>query len=104
VLARILDESGLLSTEIGAIAIACAAFDDVSGWMILAAVMSLVRAGDPGVLLVHVVLFVGYLAIMLLVIRPTLVWWARKRGAEFCQSADDLVVVFLIVLPLGSGD
>jgi Kef-type K+ transport system membrane component KefB len=47
---------------------------------------------------VHVVLFVGYLAIMLLVIRPALAWWARKRGAEFCQSADDLVVVFLIVL------
>ena len=35
VLARILTECGLLRTEVGAMAIACAAFDDVSAWSLL---------------------------------------------------------------------
>ena len=35
VLARILVDRGLLATEIGVVAIACAAFDDVTGWIVL---------------------------------------------------------------------
>ena len=50
VLARILTERGLIRTPIGAIAIACAAIDDVTAWCILAAVVVIVRAtgGEAG--------------------------------------------------------
>jgi Kef-type K+ transport system membrane component KefB len=45
VLARILSERRLTRTPIGAVAIACAAVDDVTAWCILAAVVVIVRAG-----------------------------------------------------------
>ena len=44
VLARILAERRLMRTPIGAVAIACAAIDDVTAWCILAAVVVIVRA------------------------------------------------------------
>ena len=44
VLARILTERGLVGTRLGAIAIACAAVDDVTAWCILAAVVAVARA------------------------------------------------------------
>lgn len=46
VLARILSERKLLRTELGVVAIACAALDDISGWLILAFVLVLARAGE----------------------------------------------------------
>jgi Kef-type K+ transport system membrane component KefB len=45
VLARILTERKLLSTEVGTVAIACAAVDDVIAWCILAGIIALVRSG-----------------------------------------------------------
>jgi Kef-type K+ transport system membrane component KefB len=43
VLARILTERGLLGTRLGAVAIACAAVDDVTAWCILAGVVAVAR-------------------------------------------------------------
>jgi Kef-type K+ transport system membrane component KefB len=48
VLARILSERRLIRTTIGALAIACAAIDDVTAWCILAAVVVIVRATGGG--------------------------------------------------------
>ena len=45
VLARILAERRLVRTPMGAVAIACAAIDDVTAWCILAIVVVIVRAG-----------------------------------------------------------
>src|SRR6202046_2578090 len=51
VLARILDETGLRETRLGAVAIASAAFGDVVAWLILAAILacSAPSAGQRGV-------------------------------------------------------
>lgn len=48
VLARILGERGMLRTRLGAVAIACAAIDDLAAWCLLAAVLLLIHsaAGD----------------------------------------------------------
>jgi len=46
VLARILTERKLLGSQVGAVAIACAAVDDVTAWCLLAGVVILVRASD----------------------------------------------------------
>ena len=48
VLARILEERGLTRTPLGVMAIACAAVDDVTAWLILAVVVSLARSGEAG--------------------------------------------------------
>lgn len=45
VLARILTERNALSSQLGTVAIACAAVDDITGWCILAYIVALIRAG-----------------------------------------------------------
>ena len=72
VLARILVDRNLLSTRTGAMALACAAFDDVAAWIILAVVVVIVRAGEAmpiGMTLAGVGIFV---AVMWIVVRPQL--------------------------------
>ncbi|MCE9668758.1 cation:proton antiporter [Myxococcus stipitatus] len=72
VLARILTERGLLQSRLGAIAITCAAVDDVTAWCLLAFVVSIVRASDLAHAAFTTVLAMGYIAFMLLVVRPFL--------------------------------
>jgi Kef-type K+ transport system membrane component KefB len=98
VLARILIDRRLISTPIGRIAVACAAFDDVSGWVILGIVTALVRAGDFGMVVMRTLLFAAYLGVMILVVRPALRWYAESRGRKFGASADDLAIGLLVML------
>jgi Kef-type K+ transport system membrane component KefB len=48
VLARILTDTGMLKTPLGSVAISCAAVDDVSAWLVLAAVMGFVHVTGQG--------------------------------------------------------
>lgn len=48
VLARILEERKMLGTSLGTLAMSCAAVDDVTAWLLLAAVTALVRGSDTG--------------------------------------------------------
>jgi Kef-type K+ transport system membrane component KefB len=102
VLARILLDRQLLSTNIGVLAITCAAFDDVTGWLILGGVMALVRAGDAGTFVAtRTLLFLGYLAIMIMAVRPGLRAYARRRGRQagsFGSSMEDLATILLVML------
>lgn len=99
VLARILIDQRLLGTEVGVMAITCAAFDDVTGWMILAGITTLVRPdGASNTLAVRLLLFAGYLAAMVIVGRPMVRWVGRRRGVAFGESSDDLAMVLLVVL------
>lgn len=73
VLARILKERGLLNTQLGVVAIACAAVDDVTGWILLAAVVVLVRsAGVAGVLWLTLLGSLVYVLVMMFVVRRLL--------------------------------
>lgn len=73
VLGRILIDLNLTRTAVGAITIAAAAFDDASGWIVLAAISALVRAGfDPWRTVVMVLTTAGFCAAMVLVVRPIL--------------------------------
>jgi Kef-type K+ transport system membrane component KefB/nucleotide-binding universal stress UspA family protein len=72
VLARILTERGLMQSKVGAIAIACAAVDDVTAWCLLAFVVSLVRASSLAGAALTTALAVGYIAFMLVLVRPFL--------------------------------
>jgi len=85
VLARILKERNLLGSNLGTTAIACAAIDDVSAWLLLAVLTALVHSSSSwrhfGL---RVLLLIGFILLMLLGV-PRLSYivesWYRKRGA-----------------------
>jgi Kef-type K+ transport system membrane component KefB len=71
VLARILTDRRLARTELGVVALSCAATDDVTAWCLLAFVVGIARAHvGEGVLVTAGAL--GYIGFMLLIIRPLL--------------------------------
>ena len=82
VLARILEERGLLSTPLGTTAILCAAVDDVVAWLLLAVTLTLVDShGTAGSLVMRFVLLAAYLLLMLGVVRPLAARFVRRRSS-----------------------
>ena len=92
VLARILSDRGMTHTRLGHLAIACAAFDDVAGWTMLACITAMVTS----TLTVHLVSMLAilaiYIAVMLLAGRPIL-----KRSADYFNRTGDLSLILIIV-------
>jgi len=72
VLARILQEKGLTRSKLGAMALTCAAADDLTAWCILAAVIALVKSGSSISVLYTISLAIIYVLVMLKLIRPAL--------------------------------
>ena len=70
VLARILTDRGMENTELGVVALSCAAIDDVTAWCLLAFVVGVAQAEGVNGAFQTTLLAVGYIAIMLLVVRP----------------------------------
>jgi Kef-type K+ transport system membrane component KefB len=80
VLARILSDKGLHKTELGMLALTCAAVDDVTAWCLLALVVSVTQATLVGAL-VTVGLTIVYVSIMFVAVRPAVAWtvpWLEK--------------------------
>ena len=69
VLARILYDLGLVKTDLGVVALTCAAVDDVTAWCLLALVIGVVEA-SPGAALMPIVLTMVFIAVMFSVVRP----------------------------------
>jgi Kef-type K+ transport system membrane component KefB len=85
VLARILTDHRLLRTEVGSMAIACAAFEDVTAWCLLAIVVALVRSGYSSAMpfWVTIVGSLAYVAVAILLLKPALarmVRWCQRRS------------------------
>lgn len=78
VLARILTDSNLIRTPVGALALASAAIDDVLAWCILAVVSASVTASGPSDLLQIAGLSLVYVALMFTVVRPALALLVRR--------------------------
>jgi len=91
VLARILTERGLYNTRLGALAIACAAVDDVTAWCLLAVVAAIATSGSLGGVLTTVLLAGAFLGLMLGVLRPLL----ARLAARAERYADSVVLVAL---------
>ncbi|MFA6151188.1 MAG: cation:proton antiporter [Chitinophagaceae bacterium] len=98
VLARILQERGLTQTPLGIITIACAAFDDVTAWCILAVVIAIVKAGSIVSALLTVILALIFVLVMFYLIKP----FIRKAGKEYsgtdALSKTTVVMSFLVLL------
>jgi Kef-type K+ transport system membrane component KefB/nucleotide-binding universal stress UspA family protein len=101
VLARILSERRLMRTKIGAIAIACAAVDDVTAWCVLAFVVSIVRASGISSAIVTSICALLYIFFMIFVVRPFLARvGARSTNREGLNQ--NIVAVTFILLLLSS--
>jgi Kef-type K+ transport system membrane component KefB/nucleotide-binding universal stress UspA family protein len=97
VLARILVERRLLRSRVGAIAIACAAVDDVTAWCILAFVVSVARASSAMNALGTVFGALVYIAFMVVGVRPLLARFADRSRIGLSQNLVALIVVGLLL-------
>jgi Kef-type K+ transport system membrane component KefB len=101
VLARILQERNLMKTRVGALAITCAAIDDISAWCLLAALIAIVKADSFISSIYTILISVTYVIVMLKVIRPFL----HRLGEVFTSKegiSKPVVAVFLITLLISS--
>lgn len=95
VLARILSERQLMGTRVGAIAIACAAVDDVTAWCILAFVVAVARARGIESAIWTTGFALVFIVAMIFLARPFL-----KRVGARVASAEGLtqtVVAFVLL-------
>jgi Kef-type K+ transport system membrane component KefB len=103
VLARILDERGLTKTALGATALACAAFDDVTAWSALAFVVAIVKAGGLAASALSLVLVLAFVGIMLFAVKPAMPRWIGRAALHSGvpgKSVTAGVLVFLFASAL----
>lgn len=98
VLARIVQERGLHKTRLGTLVITCAAADDITAWCMLAAIIAIAKVGSFLSSLYVILLSVGYVLVMIKLVRPFL-----KRIGELYSSRETLskpvvAILFLTLL------
>jgi len=99
VLARILQERNLLGTRLGALAIACAAVDDVTGWCILAYIVVLVRSAHSTTSIWTTVAgILAFAFFMIYVVRPLLRGFERSYKKWGHLSENRMALLLLLVL------
>lgn len=101
VLARIAQERGIHKTKLGTIVLTCAAADDITAWSLLAVVIAIVKAGSFISAFPTIIMAVGYVFILLKLVRPFL-----KRIGDLHASHENLskpvVAIFFLVLILSA--
>jgi K+:H+ antiporter len=99
VLARILTDHKMNNTEIGVIALTCAATDDVTAWCLLALVVGVTQAQIGGALLVTVLTLI-YLGFMFVIVQPMLTRRLSFQSKE--PLSPGLVALVFVVLFLSA--
>lgn len=96
VLARIVQEKGLQKTHLGGIAIISAAFNDVTAWCILAAVIAIAKTGSIVSSLYTIGISIVYILFMMFVIRP----FMKKIGSLYSNTEviNKNVIAFIFLL------
>jgi Kef-type K+ transport system membrane component KefB len=103
VLARILSDRGMTRSELGVVALACAAANDVTAWCLLAFVVGVVQAQIESALLVAVYTL-GFIAVMFLAVKPAVATLVRSRrdGSAPGQGTIALVLVGMLLSALAT--
>ena len=97
VLARILTDRRIHKTRMGAIALTCAAVDDVTAWCMLAFVVSVARAQAAGAV-TTVAMALGFIALMIVVVRPTMVRLSLVYGNRGRLTQGVMASIFVALL------
>ncbi len=98
VLARILQERGLVETPLGTLALACAAIDDVTAWCVLAAVVGISKAGTALAAVGVVFAGLAYVVVMVKVARPLVAKVLEPVMASGRFSQGQMAFVFCVLL------
>ncbi|MBK7307902.1 MAG: cation:proton antiporter [Chitinophagaceae bacterium] len=98
VLARILQEKKLTRSKLGAMALTCAAADDLTAWCILAAVIALVKSGSSFSVLYTIGLALVYVLIMLKVVRPFLEGLSHVYDEKEKKRTPIIALLFVILI------
>lgn len=98
VLARILKEKELTKTEMGTMALAVAAADDVTAWCILAAVIAIVKAGDASIALWTIILSAAYIYSMIKIAKPLILRIEQKYAESKISDKAMVIAAFLFVI------
>jgi Kef-type K+ transport system membrane component KefB len=98
VLARIIHERNLTKTRIGALALTCAAVDDVTAWCILATVIAIVKAGSMAASFLTIFLALVFVVIMLKVVQPFLKKMGEIYTNKEVMSLNIIASIFAILL------
>lgn len=94
VLARILDERRMLDTPVGAMALSCAALNDVTAWILLAFVVAVVTAaGSIGAAAITLISTTIFAAVMILIVRPLVRPILRARAGQDTFSKERMALV-----------
>jgi Kef-type K+ transport system membrane component KefB len=101
VLARILTERNLLDSKLGTLSVTCAAVDDVTGWCILAFIVTMIRASHGyHSIWPDLARMAAYVLCMLFGVRRLLPWF--ERSFRKAGRLTDDAVAFMVLLALGS--
>jgi len=98
ILARILTDQGLQQTDLGVIALSCAAADDVTAWCLLAFVVGVANA-QLGSAVIVAIATLTFIVIMFVVVRPLLIRWVAWAEPRF---ADERAIPWFLMLLLCS--
>jgi K+:H+ antiporter len=99
VLARILTDRRMEKTELGVVALSCAAVDDVTAWCLLAFVVGAAKA-EIGDAMQTIVLAIAYIAIMLAIVRPLALRYLGHDSAHPQRRMAVWVLVALLISAL----
>ncbi len=97
VLARILTDRRIHKTRMGAIALTCAAVDDVTAWCMLAFVVSVARAQATGAV-ATIAMALGFILLMILVVRPAMVRLSLLYGNRGRLTQGVMASIFIALL------
>jgi len=97
VLARILTDRGIQKTQLGIVALGCAATDDVTAWCLLAFVVGVAQAKIGGAFAV-LGLTLAYIAVMFLFVRPAATRFFARYTAEDDLTPNLVALVFAALL------
>src|SRR5688500_6009315 len=98
VLARILTERNLTRTKVGAVAITCAAVDDVTAWCMLAFVVGVARATAIQSAVMTILLSAAYVLAMFFLVKPFVARLRLVYERQQRLSRGVLAVVLMLVL------
>ena len=102
VLGRIMIELNMHRTPIGALTISAAAVNDVVGWIILALITAIVHSAfNPVKVALIVCEVLGYVAVMLVVVRPLVSKWAlaqvRNNRGQLPLNAFAAILIMVLL-------
>lgn len=100
VLARIVQERGISKTNLGVLALTCAAIDDVTAWCLLVGVIAIATAGSIYGFLITLILSIAYVLFMLKIVKPFLKEYSRHYLLE--KNLHKTVVTAFFVVMLAS--